>query len=163
MGSSTWRPRIRQHRLPSATPTATSATPRVLPANIALVVLKLNRSDPTVSLSDLRVVSKQFDDPLVPIHHLTPRHSLNPGIVACFQHSEIGRAAAQLKVAKDIRTHTRHVSIDIELSWPLVLELLYSLEDLRELRYATMLCTATSGFWDSVRAAIWNADWLARE
>ena len=136
MGSCTSKPGILQNAVPSPAPTQPSTRSRQLPADVVLMILKLAQG--TVLLSDLRVVSRMFDDLIVPIIYSDV--TLNPRILACFQESTSQRSAAQGQVVKDICTHTRHVLITKELRWPLVLQLLYSLENLRELRYVMMLC-----------------------
>ena len=103
----------------------------VLPPEILLIVL--NIAHQMMTLSDWRVVSKQFNDLIVSIvyHDVT----LNARVAACFQQSMSERSDVQLRVAKHVCKHTRHVLIDRELHWPTVLELLYLLDNLQELRY----------------------------
>lgn len=137
MGSPVSRPKFRRHTLPSiaATDPSVLSTLRpplpALPAELLLIIFNLAHE--TAALSVLRVVSRQFNQLVVPIiyHHVT----LTAGIVACFQTSTSERSRPQLQVAQDICKHTRHISIDKELHWPSVLKLLYSLDELQELRY----------------------------
>lgn len=135
MGSSVSRPKLRRHPSPSYAASKSCDTPiirpplPVLPPEVLLIIFNLAHE--TTPLSSLRVVSRQFDNLLVPI--IYRQVILNPKIVACFQAQM--NSPIQLQIAKDIRTYTEHVSIVEELHWPSVLQLLYTMENLQELWY----------------------------
>lgn len=95
-----------------------------------MVFEDLNHTSPR-KFSRLRLVSKQFDALVVPIMY---RHLvLTKRVLTCFGKDVNDRA--RLQVAQDVRHHTKCVGIDNhQLRWPLVGELLRSLEDLRYLR-----------------------------
>ena len=149
MASSTSKAKLLQSSVPLLAPTQPSVKSKVLPVDVLLAILK--QAHGTVPLPSLRVVSRLFDDLIVPIiyQHIT----LNPRLVACFLQGTSGRPPAQVQVFRDIRTHTRHVSIGEELKWPLVAHLLYSLENFRELTYAMMLCTRFQRLISSLKLA----------
>ena len=137
MGSSVSRIQSHQHPLPSREITDSTTTSwlllPVLPPEVLLIILNLAHE--TMILSDWRLVSKQFNDLIVPIIY---RHvTLNARVVACFQQSTPDRSAVQLRIANYVCNHTKHISIDRALHWPSVLELLYSLDNFRELRCVT--------------------------
>ena len=137
MGSSVSRIHSRPYPLPLTGTSDSTTNPRfllpVLPPEVLLIILNLAHQ--TTTLSDWRVVSKQFNDLIAPIfyHHVT----LNARIVSCFHQTTPDRSAIQLRIANYVCKHTRHVSIDRKLHWPSVLKLLHLLENLQQLRYVT--------------------------
>lgn len=159
MGSPVSRPRFRRHTLPSiaATDPPVLSTLRpplpALPAELLLMIFNLAHE--TAALSVLRVVSRQFNQLVVPIiyHHVT----LTTRVVACLQTSTSERLPPQVQVAKDICKYTRHISLDKELHWPSVLKLLYSLDELQELRYVRFL-----NIWDLALNGLLEAHPLKR-
>ena len=114
--------------------------------------------DERAVLSKLRVVSRQFDDLLVPL--IYRQLSLSDHVVGCFQQDATERSTVQLQIANDIRTHTRHVLIDKELHWPSVLQLLYSLDNLQDLTYVKVFHSAFPAPDIYFEDHILGRDWL---
>lgn len=96
----------------------------------------LNLAQEAAALSVLRLVSRQFNQLVLPIiyHQVT----LTARVVACFRTSTYQLSPTELQVVKDTCKHTRHITVDKELHWPSVLQLLHSLDELRGLRYVSM-------------------------
>ena len=60
--------------------------------------------------------------------------------MSCFESSV--QDAAQLRVRRNVREHSKCVTVDRKLKWPVVERLLYSLEDLKGIRLVDQLCQA---------------------
>ncbi len=164
MGSSISKHKVRRPSSPSLATTIHAAIPIVpqalpaLPSDVLIIIFSMIGE--TAVPSKLRVVSMQFDDLLVPL--IYRQFSLNNHVVGCFQQDATERSAVQLQIAKDIRTHTRHVLIDRELHWPSVLQLLYSLKNLQDLTYVMMFHSAFPAPDLSFEEHILGRDWLCQ-
>ena len=109
-------------------PKVISSTPE-LPADVILTILEeIHKKQ---GISHLRVVSKQFDSLIIPLSyrhvHLTER------IVAPFalEQELHDPLVVQLQVARDVKHHTRHLTVKRNLDWSLVAKLIQSLVNLR--------------------------------
>lgn len=97
-----------------------------LPADVILTILEDLHN--IQGISNLRIVSKQFDALVTPLSyrhvHLTDRilapFALNPDA-----------SSVQQQVAHDVKNHTRHLTIKRSLDWMLVAKLLKSLNNLQ--------------------------------
>ncbi|KAL9073594.1 MAG: hypothetical protein Q9161_002834 [Pseudevernia consocians] len=125
-----------------STPSNLFLATQILPADITLIVLeelhKIQR------ISDLRVVSKQFDALIVPLSY---RHKhLTDRILApfAFKQELHDPSVVQLQVAHDVRLHTRHLTVNRKLDWSLVAKLIRSLRNLRSFTWAFWGPGATS-------------------
>lgn len=100
-----------------------------LPADVILTILE--ELHDLQDISNLRLVSKQFDALVVPLcyrHvHLTDR------VVGAFSPKQELRDATQLQVARDVRNHARHLTIKRALDCASVVILVESLASLRSL------------------------------
>lgn len=112
-----------------STPSSLFLGTQELPADVILIILKdLHEIQ---QISNLRVVSEQFDALVAPLSyrhvHLTDR------IVAPFalKHELYDPSIVQLQVARDVSNHARSLTINRNLDWSLVAKLITSLKNLR--------------------------------
>ena len=100
-----------------------------LPADVIVTVLE--ELQDLQNICNLRVVSKQFDALIV---RLCYRHvHLTDRIVEGFapKQGECDASITQLQVARDVKHHARHITINRALDWALVAKVIESLVYLR--------------------------------
>lgn len=110
-----------------------------LPADVILTILE--ELHEIQNISNLRVVSKQFDALIVP---LTYRHvHLTERILAPFADElelddDVSNVQFQvaLQVIRDVSNHARHLTINCNLDWSFVAKLIKSLRNLRSFTWA---------------------------
>ena len=114
----------------------------MLPPEILDQILK--EAHKNTPLRGLRVVSTRFNTTIKALVYLQVR--LTDRIVSCFEsyennpaENQVGKDHAKIQVGKDVCEHTKHVSVDRELDWPVVKRLLYSLK-LEGIRFVDQLC-----------------------
>lgn len=105
----------------------------LLPAEVTAIIL--DELHETQYLPDLRVVSKQFDALIVPLVY---RHvCLTDRIVEPFESEQelYAPSIVQLQVARHVRQHARHLTVDQRLDWSLVANLIRSMANLKSVTY----------------------------
>lgn len=116
-----------------STPSSLFLGTQELPADVILIILE--ELHEIQQISNLRVVSKQFDALVAPLSyrhvHLTDR------IVAPFalKHELYDPSIVQLQVARDVRNHARSLTINRNLDWSLAAKLIRSLKNLGSFTY----------------------------
>ncbi len=122
--------------------TLTPGTPE-LPADVILTILEALHEIQDVS--NLRTVSKRFDALIVPLSY---RHVyLTKRILVPFAYEQElndDASSVQLQVARDVRNHARHLTIERNLNWSLVAKLIKLLRNLRCFTWAYWPSEATS-------------------
>lgn len=101
-----------------------------LPSDILIMVLEDPHHLSSTSFSMLRLVSRQFDALIVPILYRSVR--LTSRVVRTFANPET-LTPDQLQVGRDVREHTRTISIDEILDWSLVTKMLETMNLLKSL------------------------------